>query len=213
MVTDAAGNVYFTNELQNNTYAAVLKWTASSGALSLVAGSTNGANGPFGLAIDSAGDLYWANSGNNPPSGNTIEEKTAGGTFVTLATSTNGVNTPEGIAVDSSGNVYWGNNGGTGLLEEHSVGGTVSTLGTTPGNGVNAVATDGLYLYYTTTGGKVVEYPLVTTSQPGGWQTSTAEVGPSTETCNNKDDDCDGYTDNASGSTTNYSLPGCSNPG
>jgi hypothetical protein len=36
------------------------------------------------------------------------------------------------------------------------------------------------------------------------------EIGPSAETCNGQDDDCDGYTDNVPGTLASYSLPSCS---
>jgi hypothetical protein len=38
----------------------------------------------------------------------------------------------------------------------------------------------------------------------------TGEIGPSAETCNGLDDDCDGYTDNVPGTPVSYSLPSCS---
>jgi hypothetical protein len=44
------------------------------------------------------------------------------------------------------------------------------------------------------------------TCTSGNWGTTIAERGPSTELCNNLDDDCDGVTDNKVGSTTGYSL-------
>jgi sugar lactone lactonase YvrE len=44
------------------------------------------------------------------------------------------------------------------------------------------------------------------TCATGSWSTTTSEVGPSGELCNNLDDDCDGFTDNAVGSSASNTL-------
>jgi hypothetical protein len=46
----------------------------------------------------------------------------------------------------------------------------------------------------------------VLTCVSGAWDNTTAETGPSAEICNNLDDDCDGYTDNAVGLQTSFTL-------
>src|SRR6185312_7696518 len=50
------------------------------------------------------------------------------------------------------------------------------------------------------------KYGTQTCKAGGTWQTTTNEVGPTAEQCNGKDDDCDGFVDNAvTGSSTKMS--------
>jgi len=120
LTADPAGNVYFVD--QN----AVLRRDASSGLLTIVAGSAesgysgdNGPaasallNGPQGLAIDSAGALYVVDAGNY------AIRKISQGIITTIAgngatgtSCANGpalstaLNSPDALAVDSSGNLF-----------------------------------------------------------------------------------------------------------
>jgi sugar lactone lactonase YvrE len=95
---DGTGNLYFAEY-----YGAVMRWSASNGAIGCV---YTGEDRPWGLAVDGAGNLYDADSW-----GNVIQKWTAAsGTTSTLISS--GLNSPDGVAVDGVGNLFFTDNRG-----------------------------------------------------------------------------------------------------
>src|SRR5579863_7265849 len=155
---DASGNVY----LAVSDSSVVLQLSASTGKLSVVAGTGtagyggDGAsatraklNGPLGLAVDSSGNLYIADSNNNRV------RKVSNGVISTVAgdgkaghsgdgsTATSAeVNAPLGVAVDSSGNLYVLETcvGCEGNYIREVSNGVISTIGTAPSDAVNIAA-------------------------------------------------------------------------
>jgi len=119
LVTDASGNVYVADALNNLirkiTPAGVVTTFAGNGLPGLVNGPALGGaefNNPYGLAFDAAGNMYVADRNNS-----VIRKISTTGTVSTLAGSTVGYqdstnplsakfNAPAGVAVDALGNVY-----------------------------------------------------------------------------------------------------------
>ncbi len=93
VAVDAAGNVYFADQLSN----ALKEWIAATGQVSTLVSS--GLDQPFGVAVDAAGNVYIADSLDNA-----IKEWNATNGLTTLISS--GLNRPQGVAVDASGNLF-----------------------------------------------------------------------------------------------------------
>ncbi len=153
---DASGNVYFSAQ------DSIMKWSASTGLLSLVVGNgTAGFTGdkgaassaqvsdPQGIALDSSGNLYIADYANHRI------RKVSNGTITTVAGSgtagfsgDNGaatsaeLNLPVGIAVDAAGNLYIADSGNNrvrkvagGIITTIAGNGTAGFSGDNSGNG------------------------------------------------------------------------------
>jgi len=119
IVSDAAGNVYMADGLQQKIYKVTAAGVLTTFAGNGIAGATNGKgsvasfNNITGLAIDASGNLYVAEAGNF-----LVRKISPSGVVSTLAGSAgntgfaNGTGTAavfsylQGIAVDPSGNVY-----------------------------------------------------------------------------------------------------------
>jgi gliding motility-associated-like protein len=118
MVTDAAGNIYLTDQYNNKvrkiTPAGLVSTIAGIGVTGAVNGAANVAsfNEPYGLAIDNQGNLYVGDGKNN-----LVRKITPAGVVSTLAGSgsagnADGISTaasfnnPSGLATDALGNVY-----------------------------------------------------------------------------------------------------------
>lgn len=86
--------------------------------------TTNGLDGPQGMAFDQNGNLYVANFGNN-----TIEKIDASGASSVFASA--GLDGPTGLAFDDEGNLYVSNNSTNvssgSLVEFHASGGVLTT--------------------------------------------------------------------------------------
>ena len=131
MVSDAAGNIYFTDGMAGN----VRKMTPG-GTVTTVTGGQSALviNSPAGIAIDAAGNLYIAGSTDN------IIFKVQPGVSIAVFAGTAGqvgsadgvgqaarFNYPNGLAMDASGNLYvadWGNN----TIRKIAPDGTVTTV-------------------------------------------------------------------------------------
>ncbi|MFN7675231.1 BspA family leucine-rich repeat surface protein [Flavobacterium sp.] len=122
LVSDALGNLYVTDQSNNNirkiTPAGVVSTFAGSNTATPVQGYVNATgtaarfNNPYAIAIDRFGNLFVADVGNN-----VIRKITADGVVSTYAGTgavgnTNGsavsatFNSPTGVATDAAGNVY-----------------------------------------------------------------------------------------------------------
>ena len=158
IVTDAAGNVYFTDNADN----VVRKITASTGIISTYVGTGSAGysgdggsaaaatlNSPACLAMDGSGNLYIADYNNN-----VIRKVTPGGIISTYAgnysagagyggdggeASSATLNQPFGVAVDGAGNLYIADQGNYRIRKVTSAG-VISTLG---GNGTAGYSGDG----------------------------------------------------------------------
>jgi streptogramin lyase len=94
VAVDAAGNVYFSDTLNN----AIEEWNATTQLVTNLV--STGLNFPQGVAVDAAGNVYIADTNNSA-----IKEWNATTHQVTTLIST-GLNRPTGLAVDKSGNIY-----------------------------------------------------------------------------------------------------------
>ena len=122
IAADSAGNIYITSQYAGT----VIKWNATTGAISTVAGNGNaGYSGdggpatgasmlPFGVTVDSSGDLFIADTGNGvirEVSNGIIKTVAGGGSAVSCsatampATSV-ALSNPAGIAV-GNGDIYF----------------------------------------------------------------------------------------------------------
>jgi uncharacterized protein (TIGR03437 family) len=158
IATDSSGNVFFETPFSN----VVLRWDASSGALTLAAGSgTEGFSGdggpatsaqlnwPTGVAVDSVGNLYIADTRN------CRVREVSNGVITTVAgngdcdfSGDNGpatnahLNGAYGIAVDSAGNLYIADIGNNRIRKvSNGVITTVAGNGTAGFSGDNGPAT------------------------------------------------------------------------
>jgi uncharacterized protein (TIGR03437 family) len=118
IAADPAGNVFFVNQLT------VLRWDATTGVLTLVAGNGtpgfSGDNGPatsaqlndpMGVAVDSSGNLYIADGYNyrvRKVSGGVITTVAGGGSSFAENSPATSVQLyhPDGVTADSAGNLY-----------------------------------------------------------------------------------------------------------
>jgi sugar lactone lactonase YvrE len=146
LAIDSSGNLYISTAYNNSYYwyldtNTVQKWTASTGVLTTIAGTTTPGysgdgglatsaelNQPSGLVVDSSGDVFVADTYNcvvREISASTGDISTIAGngtcgttTYGGLATSTE-LNRPGGVALDGSGNLYISDSG-THLISEVS---------------------------------------------------------------------------------------------
>ena len=155
LISDSAGNVYFTSTPQNMVFkldgTGLLTRVAGTGVPGF-AGDGGPAvdaqlNQPIGLALDGSGNLYIADSSNNR-----VREVSASGNITTLAGSGNcctlgdgGIAAsawlygPTGVAIDASGNIYISDQYNQ-RVRMVNPGGTISTLA---GNGTGGYSGDG----------------------------------------------------------------------
>ena len=155
LVVDAAGNIYFTDRIDN-----VVRKVTPGGAISTVAGtgtagySGDGGQGtsaqlnqPHGIVIDAAGNIYFADIVNN-----VIRKVTPQGIISTVAgTGTAGyagdggpatsaqLNQPYGLAIDAAGNLYF-NEYENYVIRKVATDGTITTVA---GTGAMGTTYDG----------------------------------------------------------------------
>jgi sugar lactone lactonase YvrE len=161
LAIDAAGNVYFTDQLNNKirkiTPGGIVITLAGTGARGSAdgPGATASFSAPAGLAVDAAGNVYVADADNDK-----IRKITPSGVVSTLAgtgewedyftTGTDGpgniatFSTPTDIAIDAAGNLYVADSGNR-KIRKVTPSGVVSTLAgsggyaLTDGTGTKAV--------------------------------------------------------------------------
>ena len=149
VAVDGAGNLYFSNSLNNNTYgnsiSAVQYYNGSIYMTQALAypQQENGLTGPLGLAADSSGNIYIADTGNNRVveemylSGVTYDTPAGYGLQLVVAS---GLSGPQAVAVDASGNAYVADTGNNRILLETPVADGLFSQSMLFSNGLNAPA-------------------------------------------------------------------------
>ena len=127
IAADAAGNVYFIDNLNN----ALKEIAAGNGPMSTI---STAFSSPYGVAADQAGNVYVGDAGNN------AVKKILAGTTTPVAIGS-GFNDPLGVAVDGSGNVYVADYGNNAIKEIQASDGSTITLASGYG-GPSGVAVD-----------------------------------------------------------------------
>jgi len=207
LATDASGNVYVADELNNMIRKITPAGVVTTLAGNTTAGNANGTgtaasfNSPCGVAVDASGNVYVADLNNNE-----IRKITAAGVVTTYsgsatAGSANGsiatasFNHPISLAMDGSGNLYVADRLNNMIRKIVISTGTVSTLagtgtaGHTNGTGTTAtfnvpsgLACDGTNLYVADEASQMVRMvtPTGYVSTLSGTGTSGAANGPGT---------------------------------
>ncbi|WP_299586027.1 gliding motility-associated C-terminal domain-containing protein [Mucilaginibacter sp.] len=142
LVSDAAGNIYVSDQLSHlirkitpGGLVTTLAGTPHTSGSANGPGSTATFNSPRGLAVDAAGNIYVADQANN-----LIRKVTAAGVVTTYAGSgaagsANGpalsatFNTPTAVGLDAAGNLYVAE-AGNNMIRKITPGGTVTTFAT-----------------------------------------------------------------------------------
>jgi hypothetical protein len=127
---DGAGNVYFTDPINNALYVA----TFSGGGYDTTS-IGSGLSGPTALAVDGAGSVYVADTGNN----RILKESLANGVY-TQSVLITGITAPSAIAVDGMGNLYIPQ--ANSVLKETLVNGTYTAGTESPYSGISSIAVD-----------------------------------------------------------------------
>ena len=139
IATDAQGNVYvadmINNQIRKITPAGVVSTLAGSGAAGSTDGMGSGASfsSPMGVTVDAAGNVYAADSRNN-----LIRKITPAGVVSTFAGNINAVGgdgtglnaafySPQGLAIDKQGNIYVAD-AGHNLIRKITPGAVVTTI-------------------------------------------------------------------------------------
>jgi sugar lactone lactonase YvrE len=149
VAVDGAGNLYFANSWNNNTYGnsivAVQYYNGSVSTTQPLAYPQleNGLSGPQGLAADPSGNIYVADTGNN----RVVEEMylsgvtydTPAGYALQLAVAS-GLSGPQAVATDAGGNVYIADTGNNRILLETPAGSGSFTQSVLFSNGLSAPA-------------------------------------------------------------------------
>jgi sugar lactone lactonase YvrE len=127
---DGAGNVYFTDPINNALYVA----TFSGGGYDTTS-IGSGLSGATALAVDGAGSVYVADTGNN----RILKESLANGVY-TQSVLVTGITAPSAIAVDGMGNLYIPQ--ANSVLKETLVNGTYTAGTESPFTGISSIAVD-----------------------------------------------------------------------
>ena len=147
VATDAAGNVYVTDQYNN----ALKKIPAGGGTQVTVASNLTG--GVYGVAVDAAGNFYVSETANNA----VLKIPAGGGPPVSIGT---GIIDPNGLAVDAAGNVYVAEHSNNDIKKISAIDGSTVTISTGLGNGYGvAVDAAGNVYVAATFNNKIVKLP------------------------------------------------------
>jgi sugar lactone lactonase YvrE len=149
VAVDGAGNLYFTNSWNNNTYGnSIIAVQYYNGSVYMTQPLAypqleNGLSGPQGLSADPSGNIYVADTGNN----RVVEEMYLSGvTYDTPAgyalqlVVASGLSGPQAVATDAGGNVYIADTGNNRILLETPAGSGSFTQSVLFDNGLSAPA-------------------------------------------------------------------------
>ena len=146
---DGAGNLYFSNSWNNNTYGnsiSVVQYYNGSIYMTQPLAypqQENGLTGPLGLAADPSGNIYVADTGNN----RVVEEMYLSGVtydvpagYALQLVVASGLSGPQSVAADANGDVYIADTGNNRILLETPTEGGFFTQSVLFNNGLNTPA-------------------------------------------------------------------------